>query len=80
VAIGALGTDTLAGRRRWPVSRRPVDIVVLAILGLSVASAIIAVVTGVGVLLGVLSALPIATLVLQLILFVIMIIAWVMRP
>lgn len=80
MAIGALGTNALFGRRRWPVSHSLKNVVVLAILSLGVASGIIAIVVSIGVLLGVLAALPSDALVLQSILSIVKVIVLVMRP
>lgn len=74
------GGNLLFGRRRWPVSRRPKDLFVLAFLGLSVASGIIAIVTGVGVLLGAFAALPVSAFVFQMASPVVLITVPLLRP
>ncbi len=65
VLLVLLGGSLLFGRRRWPVSSRPKDVFALAFLGLNVAMGIISIVTGAGVLLGALAALPFGGLVFQ---------------
>ncbi len=75
-----LGGTLLFGPRRWPVSRRPKDVIMLALLGLSAASGIIAIVTGAGVLVGVFATLPVSGLVFQSILLVVYIPTLLVRP